>query len=153
MRDGDGVEAYYAAGQHLHEEASAYAAPLVDETARPFAEQVVAKALRRGDGIADEDLLAAFRVILTGRAAAFSPDRGLTIRSAAEIGPEDDLDPDTPKIPRAWFEEGSDVPEASEVPGTTIAVAPAGDICDHVAAVGQPVSLTEAEVEECRAGC
>lgn len=105
IKERDGLDACYAAAYHLHEEATRYAAPLITESARPFAEQIVAAALRHGDAIADDELLAAFRVILTARASAWQPNWGLDMRSAAEIRAEDDLDPSSPKIPHAWFED------------------------------------------------
>lgn len=96
---------HHAAIMHLNEEAGAHAAPFLHASERAFAEAQVAEAMRRAEPVSDDELLAAYRVILTARAAALAPERGLTIRSASEIGPADDLDPTAPRIPRSWFED------------------------------------------------
>lgn len=101
---------------HLHEEAAAHAGPLLRESDRPFAEDAVDQALRRGGGVDEDQLIAAFRVILAARAAALAPERGLSIRSASDIRPADDLDPSAPMIPREWFDDAA--PEPASAAGT-----------------------------------
>lgn len=128
----DGTEARDLAARHLHEEAHAYAAPLLDAADRPFAERVVASAMRRAEGVADEELLAAYRVILTARASAYQPERGLTIKSAAEIRAEDDLDQITPKIPAAWFDDAAAQAEVVAArPAKPAETADTADAADH----------------------
>ncbi|MFI0396551.1 DUF6538 domain-containing protein [Paracoccus jiaweipingae] len=106
-RDGDNVDMHDAAALIFSHESAAHAAPFLHAHERGFAEQVVSQALRRADAVEDDELLAAYRVILTARAAALLPAQKLSIESAARIKPADALDPDAAQIPRAWFEEGA----------------------------------------------
>lgn len=128
-RDDGDLDVYYAAVSTFSHESGTHAAPFLYEHERGFAEKVVSKALRRADGVEDDELLAAYRVILTARAAALLPARKLDIEAAARLQPADALDPNAAQIPRAWFDDQvrSEAAQAAQPPRGSDATATAPD--------------------------
>lgn len=89
----------------LTQNAGTFAAPFRYRRAEPQARQIVERLLRHRDGIADDHLLAAYRLVLAGQAAALMPEAGVSLRTAAELCPSDSLDPDSPQLPIEWISE------------------------------------------------
>lgn len=86
----------------LTQNAGFYAAPLRYRHAGSQARQIVERVLRDPLGIDEDHLLATYRVVLAGQAAALMPDAGVSFSTAAELRPSDCLDPDSPQVPVEW---------------------------------------------------